>query len=86
MEALLSEPSKIRIPLHNIRIKPNVTAGLNPWTLMSLWGHLRSTTEDPDPVLVRRHPDGGWLLLDGRHRFCASLAAGRSDVLAVEEA
>lgn len=74
------------VRIEEMRLRPNIPAGMNPFVLMGLVTLLRSTDQDHDPVLVRRHKDGkSWLLLDGRHRFLASIIAGRCDVLAVEE-
>jgi hypothetical protein len=63
-------------------VSRNVTAGLNPLVVMSLAYLYRSTTCDTDPILVRREGRGRYRICDGRHRFVASLIAGRGDVLA----
>ena len=73
-----------RIPLHKIRLLKPVPCGMDPYVLMSLVPLMRKTTEDHEPVLVRRER-GGWRLLDGRHRFFAAVIGGRQDILAVEE-
>lgn len=81
----LGETPELRVPIESLRLGPNVTAGMNVGVVMSLWHLLRSTTEDPPPVVVQRHVGGGWKLIDGRHRVCAAWMAGRRDVLAVEK-
>jgi hypothetical protein len=78
----VAEPFRVRV--EDIHLKANVPAGMCPFTLLGLVRRLRDTAQDWDPVLVRR--DGRlWELLDGRHRWMASVIAGRPDVLAVEE-
>jgi hypothetical protein len=73
-----------RVRVEDLRLGPNVSAGMNPLVLMSLTFRLRTTTDDPEPVVVRPHPQGGLLVVDGRHRFLAAVVAGRPDVLCTE--
>jgi hypothetical protein len=73
-----------RIPLEDIRVRKPVPCGMDPYTLMSLVPLMRTTTEDHEPVLVRRDGDG-WRLMDGRHRFVAALIGGRQDILAEQD-
>lgn len=78
----------IRVPIDRLRFKAPITAGMNPFTLFGLVPLLRNTALDHDPILVSRAcPEcGDRVVLDGRHRWIASVIAGRADVLAEEEA
>jgi hypothetical protein len=80
-------PEEFRVPLDHLRFLKPVTAGLNIVTLASMIPLLRNTTLDHDPVLVGPACEscGTRTVLDGRHRVIASIAAGRQDVLAMEE-
>lgn len=71
-----------RVRIENLRFGPNVTAGMNVYVIMGLVPLLKGSTEDHEPITVRPLPDGSWRLIDGRHRFVASIIAGRPDVLA----
>jgi len=73
-----------RIPLEDIRVLKPVPCGMDPYVLMGLVPLMRTTTEDHDPVQVRRDGEG-WRLVDGRHRFVAALIAGRQDILAEQD-
>lgn len=73
-----------RVPVEDVRLPKNVSAGCNLGVVASLWHTLRATTEDPPPVGVTREPDGTWRISDGRHRFLAAVMAGRPDVLCSE--
>jgi hypothetical protein len=73
-----------RIPLDDIKVLKPVPCGMDPYVLMSLVPLMRTTTEDHEPVLVRREGDG-WRLVDGRHRWVAALMGGRQDILARDE-
>lgn len=76
-----------RIPLHHLRVGPNVPAGLSPWVLFAIADNLRNAGADVrDPILVRREGPDTWRIIDGRHRYCAAIMAGCRDILAVEEA
>lgn len=65
-------------------ILPNVPAGMNPLVIMSLVYMMRSSNQDPPPILVRRKGKK-YRVLDGRHRFMAAVIAGRTHILAREE-
>jgi hypothetical protein len=54
-----------------------------PFSLAHMY---RSTTDGAPPVEVRDLGNGYWLVLDGRHRYLASVIAGRPDLLAELEA
>jgi hypothetical protein len=56
------------------------------WVLFSLARMYRSTSDDAPPAAVRDLGNGYWRVLDGRHRFLASVIAGRPDLLATVEA
>lgn len=70
-----------RITVDRLVFLGNVPAGMNPLVLMSLAYTLRSSGEDPDPIVVRA--EGPFFrVIDGRHRAIAAIIAGRPDVLA----
>jgi hypothetical protein len=71
----------MRVRVEQVLLPPAVSAGMNPYVLMSLAYLLRSTTEDPPPIHVTREGDY-YRIHDGRHRFVAAVLAGRPDVLA----
>lgn len=73
---------QFRVPLEQLCISRNVTAGLNPLVLLSLAYRYRSTTDDTDPITVVALGPGRYRISDGRHRYVASLIAGRLDILA----
>lgn len=73
-----------RVPVDQLRLKPNIPAGMDPCVLLGLVPKMRKTAEDHIPIVVRRAGDL-WQIMDGRHRFMAAVIAGRPDVLAVEE-
>jgi hypothetical protein len=73
-----------RIRVDRILLPEPVSAGMNPLVLMSLAHHYRSTTDDVDPILVRREGKH-YRISDGRHRFVASVIAGRRRVFATVE-
>lgn len=77
----------IRVPIEKLRFKAPITAGLNPFVLLGMVPLLRNTSQDHPPILVSRPcPECGTRgVLDGRHRWIASVTAGRSYVLAEEE-
>ena len=69
-----------RIRIERLLMPRNVSAGANPLVVMSLAYAMRSTHFDPEPVLVRR--EGKYYRIeDGRHRFMASVIAGRHNLL-----
>jgi hypothetical protein len=73
--------------VEKLRFKVPIAAGMNPYTLLGLVPLLRNTSQDHPPILVSRPcPEcGDRVVLDGRHRWIASVMAGRSYVLAEEE-
>lgn len=74
----------MRIPLDRLLLKPNIPAGMNILVVCSLALMYRSSSDDAPPVEIRDLGDGYWRVLDGRHRFLASVIAGRPDILAEE--
>ena len=75
-----------RIRVDRLLVPPNLPAGMNVLVVMSLVYMYRSTTEDAPPITVRRE-GRNYRITDGRHRYMASVIAGRRRVLAyVEEA
>lgn len=74
----------MRIRVERLLFKPNAPAGMNPLVLMSLVYMLRSSTKDPEPIVVRAEGEN-YRILDGRHRAMAAIIAGRQNVLAIEE-
>jgi len=77
-------PDTFRVRVEDLRLKPNVPCGMDFGVIGGLLKMLRTTCEDPPPILVERDGDG-WRVLDGRHRYFGAVIAGRPDVLAVEE-
>jgi hypothetical protein len=77
----------IRVPVELLRFKVPIAAGMNPYTLMGMVPLLRGSAEDHDPILVTTACPTCHVrvVLDGRHRWIASVVAGRPDVLATEE-
>lgn len=75
-----------RLPVHELRLKPNLPCGMN-YMLVGAIAHTLRTTHTPvEPILVAwRAEFQGWLLIDGRHRWVAHLVAGRSEVWCVED-
>jgi hypothetical protein len=73
-----------RASIEDVRLPRNVSAGCNFLKLGAYAHQLRGTTEDLDPVVVAREPDGSWRIVDGRHRFLAAVIAGRPDVLCIQ--
>lgn len=80
------QPRKpFRVRIEDIRLPANVPAGMNPLRVMSLAYQMRGSSDDIEgPIEMRLDPDGGWRLVDGRHRYIAAVIAGRPDVLCVE--
>lgn len=75
-----------RAPVERLHFKPNVPAGMNPFVLMGMVPLLKGSTEDHDPIEVAPSEccsSGCWVVHDGRHRWIASVIAGRPDVLSV---
>lgn len=73
-----------QVPIEECVLKPNIPAGMNLAIVAVLVPRLRKTAKDWEPITVRREGDF-WRILDGRHRFFASVIAGRHYVLAEEE-
>lgn len=59
---------------------------MDAYTLLGLVPLLKGSAEDHEPIQVDRPCPtcGTSTVLDGRHRWIASVMAGRADVLAVE--
>lgn len=77
-----------RARIDRLRFKDGViTAGLNPYVLLGMVPILRNTAGDHPPILTGPGCPtcGVQPVLDGRHRWAASVMAGRVDVLADEE-
>jgi hypothetical protein len=79
--ALESKSVLFRVRLENLLIGKNVPAGMNGYVVMGKVPHLRGTTEDEEPILVKHVSGDVFRISDGRHRFVASIIAGRSDIL-----
>jgi hypothetical protein len=88
-------PHTFRVPLEHLLLKHPVTAGMDLDVVAALVPLLRETTQDHDPIEVSwmswvwsdtpsrigRDRFELWRIQDGRHRFFASVVAGRSDIL-----
>lgn len=77
--------SSFRVRISKLVLKDNVPAGMDPCVVMGLVPKLRKTSEDHEPITVKRLCCGNWRIEDGRHRYFASVIAGRPDILAIEE-
>jgi hypothetical protein len=73
-----------RIPIALILFPEPVSAGMDPYILMSLAGMYRKTNEDTTPIEVRK-AGPFYRLTDGRHRVVASMIAGRKTIWALVE-
>lgn len=71
-----------RVRVEDLRLKPNIPAGMDPYVLLGLVPLMRRTAQDHTPIRVLPLGDGTWRVMDGRHRFLAAVIAGRPDVLA----
>jgi hypothetical protein len=69
----------VRVPISRLVLKDNVSAGCSLWVLMSLAHMYRSTTDDAPPAEVRDLGNGYWRVLDGRHRYLASVIPRRRE-------
>jgi hypothetical protein len=79
-------PAPFRVPLHHLRLKPNVPAGMSVLRICAIADGLRNAGRDVDePVVVRRAGEDDWLVVEGRHRFVAAYVAGCVDLLCVED-
>lgn len=80
-----SLPGRKKIRLDKCLILPNIPAGMNPLVVMSLVYFYKSGGEHTTPIRVRKEGKH-YRILDGRHRWMASVIAGRRRVLAeIEE-
>lgn len=72
-----------RIPLHLLRLKENIPAGMDLYTMAALVPKLRKTGQDHPPILVDDLCPSchSFRVQDGRHRFFSSVLAGRHDIL-----
>lgn len=74
----------VKLPLHHIRLQPNVPAGLN-LLVVAYFAHRMRTTpvewDEPDFRVTVEQNDDGWTLTDGRHRLLAAWVAGRADIV-----
>jgi hypothetical protein len=73
-----------RLPIERILLHGRVPAGCNILVIASLTHMYRSSSEDAPPIRVRRKGKH-YVIVDGRHRFIASVISGRHDVLAEVE-
>lgn len=83
----MSDAQPVELRLDSLLVLRNVTAGLD-WAVIGLHvARLRKTNLPVDPpIRVFAEGDSGFYrIADGRHRFVASLIAGRDAVLAVIE-
>lgn len=76
----------MRLRVSQLLVKDNIPAGCNPLVLFSLAYMYRSSGRDAEPIVVTPAGPDLWRVEDGRHRYFASVIAGRPDVLAVEQA
>jgi hypothetical protein len=70
-----------RIRVDRILLPKPVPAGMNHLVLSSLTYMYRATNEDTTPIVVQREGPH-YRIVDGRHRWMASVVAGRRRVLA----
>jgi ParB-like chromosome segregation protein Spo0J len=73
----------VQVRLEDLRLPPNVPAGMNFLQLGHYAYLLRATNENLDPIVVEALQDGTYRITDGRHRAIAALIAGRPHVAAV---
>lgn len=83
----MASTEQFRVPLRLLRFKDPVPAGLDAYVLLGMIPQLRNTTDDCVPILVDAccPTCGVWRVQNGRHRVIASIAAGRTDILAIED-
>jgi hypothetical protein len=74
-------PIFFRVRLEKLVIKANIPAGMNPFVLMGMVPLLKETTEDHKPILISHLGKDMFQIQDGRHRYVASIIAGRTDIL-----
>jgi hypothetical protein len=73
----------VEVRIEDLRLPPNVPAGMNYLLLGFFAYQLRATNKSLEPILVERVGDGSFRITDGRHRAIAALIAGRPSVDAV---
>lgn len=71
------------LPVHEIRMRPVLPCGMSYLLVGALAYTLRTTHDPVTPVEVRQE-GGGWVLVEGRHRWVAHLVAGRDQIQCVE--
>lgn len=70
----------MNISLDTILLPPNMPAGMD-WAVIGLWVvKFRKTPQPCDPPIKVVKEGDYWRLRDGRHRFIASLVAGRTHI------
>jgi len=84
------DPLAFYIDLDRLIMAKPAPAGSDPLVVMSLAYHYRTTLADVEPILVRHSGmvAGGrayYTITDGKHRFMASMIAGRERILAKVE-
>ena len=80
------EKAPLTLPLHWLRPPPNIPAGMNPLVLMSLAYALRNSHHPVDPpIKVQRLGVEDYRITDGKHRWMASIVAGRTHIAATED-
>jgi hypothetical protein len=84
MVAVMAEP--FLLPVHELHPQEPIPAGMSVLVMCAVAERLRNTHEQITPVQVRRQDDGGWLLVEGRHRWLAHWIAGRPLIRCVEVA
>ena len=70
------------VRVDRILVPPNLPAGMNPLVVMSLVLMYRSTTEHADEPILLKKEGKYYRITDGRHRYIASVIAGRRRVKA----
>jgi hypothetical protein len=74
-----------RIRIDKCLLKPNIPAGMNHLVIMSLVYFYKTSDDHTHPITVRKEGKH-YRIMDGRHRWMASVIAGRRKVLAqIEE-
>ena len=80
---MTGEPVELR--LDSLLVLRNVTAGLDWAVIGANVARLRKTNLPVDPPIRVYEDSGFYRIADGRHRFVASLIAGRDAILAIVE-
>lgn len=68
-----------RVKHTEIMVPKGVPAGMNPLVVMSLLHMFKATNEDAPDIVLRRK-GGYYEIVDGRHRFLASVMSGRRSI------